>query len=55
MTTWDLIEKSGTITGGWTYNEPNLAYNQVLDPDSGTPVYYNGFGSTPTWTLQTKS
>lgn len=55
MTTWDLQEKSGTGIGGWTYNEPNLTYNQLLDPDSGSPVYYNGFGNTATWTLLTKT
>ena len=50
MTTWDNIEKSGTIGGGWFYNEANLEYNQLIDPDSGNPVYYDGLGVSSSWT-----
>lgn len=52
---WDNIEKSGVTTGGWTYNEPNLQYNQVTDPDTGNSVKYNGFGVSQTFTNQSKS
>ena len=54
-TIWDLIEKVGTFLGGWQYNEPNLTYNQLLDPDSGNVVYYNGLGLGQTWTLENKN
>lgn len=47
MTTWDNVEKSGT---GWAYNEPNLVYDQVTDPDSGDAVSYNGIGTATVWT-----
>lgn len=55
MTTWDTIEKSGTGAGGWFFNENNLAFNQETDPDSGNPVYFNGFGLSANWTNQPKS
>ncbi len=55
MTTWDNLEKIGTITGGWSYNEVNLAYDQPVDPDTGNTVYYNGIGLSTTWTNQPKS
>lgn len=48
-TTWDDIELTGTGTGGWEYNEPNLTYNQDVDPDSGESVLYNGIGFTTSW------
>ena len=54
-TTWDNQEKVGTGTGGWQYNEPNLNYNSVLDPDSNLPVYYNGIGVTTSWSNGTKT
>jgi hypothetical protein len=55
MTTWDFQEKSGTGVAGWEYNENNLEYNSLLDPDSGNTVYYNGFGLSQSWSLLTKT
>jgi len=55
MTTWDYQEKSNTSTGGWQYNESNLEYNSMLDPDSGSPVYYNGIGLSSSWSLLSKT
>jgi hypothetical protein len=55
MTTWDNIEKSGTGNGGWEFNEPNLTFNQSIDPDSGNTVYFNGLGLSTTWTNISKS
>jgi len=43
MATWDNVEKSGSTTA-WEYNEVNMTYNQLLDPDSNLPVLYNGIG-----------
>jgi hypothetical protein len=51
-TTWDLQEKGGQA---WEYNETNLDYNSVLDPDGGNGVYYNSSGLAPSYTLQAKS
>lgn len=48
--TWDLIEKSGFTGGGWDYNEPNLTYNEDIDPDTGASVTYNSLGTEDTWT-----
>lgn len=48
---WDRRERSGKA---WTYNDNNLTYNQAVDPDSGDTVYYNGLGSTTTWSNLTK-
>lgn len=53
-TTWDYDEKIGTFEGGWFYNEVNLTYNQVSDPDGGGLVCYNGVGVTVSWTYDTK-
>ena len=55
MTTWDLQEESGTSGAGWLYDEVNLTYDNLLDPDSGLPVFYDGLGSTVSWTNLTKS
>jgi len=53
MTTiWDNLEKSGTITGGWIYNQPGFSYNQAIDPLTGNTVYYNGVGLGQTWINQ---
>jgi hypothetical protein len=52
---WDNQEKSGTIGGGWQYDEPNLTYDAMLDPDTGNPVYYDGFGIDTSWTNITKT
>lgn len=49
MTTWDTIEKSGTVNGGWFFNENNLTFNQEIDEDSGNTVYFNGFGLSANW------
>ena len=49
MTIWDNLEKSGVITGGWDYNEPNLNYDQIVDPDTDNNVYYEGLGIITTW------
>lgn len=55
-TTWDTQEKSGTDSpGGWEFNDANLMFNSANDPDTGEPVYFNGIGSTVTFTNQTKS
>lgn len=56
MTTiWDNQEESGTFEGGWTYDDINLAYDSATDPDSGEVVYYDGIGSTVSWSYQSKS
>ena len=54
---WDLIEKSGNPTGGgWDYNEPNLTYNEAIDPDTFLSVFYNSLGADAgTWTNTNKS
>jgi hypothetical protein len=55
MTTWDFLEKTGISGGGWTYDEGNLAYDDLQDPDTGNVVYYNGFGSEAVWSLLAKT
>jgi hypothetical protein len=54
-TTWDLQEKSGSLSGGWQYDEANLLYDSLIDPDTGNPVYYDGLGLYDAWALITKS
>jgi hypothetical protein len=51
-TTWENLEKPGTLVGGWNYNELGMTYNQVFDVDTGLTVYYNGVGASATWTNQ---
>ena len=53
--TWDLLQKSGFPSGGWTYNELNVDYNQDLDIDTGSNVTYNALGAAGTWTNTNKS
>lgn len=55
MATWDYQEKSNTVGGGWFYDEANLGYDDLLDPDSGNPVFYDGFGLAQTWSLLSKT
>lgn len=53
---WDLLEKSITGTGsGWDYNESELAYDQDVDTDTGSDVFYNGLGTQDTWSNISKS
>ena len=54
MSNWDNIEKSGG-SDGWEYDEVNLTYDALVDPDSGSTVYYNGIGTVTTFTNITKS
>lgn len=54
MSNWDNIEKSGGGQG-WEYDEVNLMYDSLVDPDSGSAVYYNGIGTVTTLTNITKS
>jgi hypothetical protein len=51
MSTWDNQIKSGN---DWEYNEQNLAYNDLYDPDGNAIIYYNSAGSSPTYTNVTK-
>lgn len=53
MSTWDSQEKAGN-SGGYEYNENNLTYNAVTDPDSGLTVSYNGIGTITSFTNLTK-
>jgi len=53
-TTWDNLEKSGGITGGWSFNETNMSFNQSLDIDTGNTVFFNGLGLLAIWTNLTK-
>jgi hypothetical protein len=51
MSIWDNQEKSGQA---WLYNETNMEYDSEFDPDGGLPVYYNGVGSSSTFTNEIK-
>ena len=55
MATWDFQEKAGLEGGGWDLNEPNLSFNEVIDPDSGKEVLFNSLGKPSVWTNQNKS
>ena len=50
MTTWGNLEKTGALTGGWQYDEPNLTYDQLIDVDTDNLVYYDGIGLLAVWT-----
>jgi hypothetical protein len=52
MVSFDSQEKAGS---GWDYNDMNLTYNAVFDPDSGNEVFYNGIGRVTTFTNQSKN
>lgn len=43
-TIWENIDKPGTTTGGWSFNETGYSFNQVSDPNTGAPVLFNGAG-----------
>ena len=45
--------KSGS---GWTYDQGGgLTYDGALDPVSGMPVFYDGIGTTPVITNESKN
>jgi len=48
-TTWENLEKPGTIIGGWDYEEEDMDYDQVLDVDTGNAVLYEGLGLSQNW------
>lgn len=54
-TNWEYELKPSTTAGGWEYNEPSYTYNQVLSPESGLSVKYNGEGTAVTWTNELQS
>ena len=39
---------------GWDYDDPNLTYDGATDSE-GRDVFYDGIGTAPTMTGQTKS
>ena len=47
----DLQEKTGS---GWNYDEDNLTYDAVTDPDTGLPVLYDSLGTNTSWNLESK-
>lgn len=54
--TWTLQPKPGTtLAGGWLFNEPQLLFNSVDDPNGNDQVMFNGLGATVSWTNQLKS
>ncbi len=53
--TWDLLEKSGFANGAWDYDEPNMAYDQDIDLDTGSNVFYNALGTQNAWSNLNKS
>lgn len=40
---------------GWTYDQIGITYDGVLDPISGMPVFYDGVGTAPTITNESKN
>lgn len=50
-TSFDLQEKTGA---GYLYDEANMTYDEVLDPDTGLPVYYDSVGASTSWNLENK-
>lgn len=44
--------KSGT---GWYYDQDGLTYDGEFDPISGMPVFYDGIGTVPVITNESKN
>jgi len=40
---------------GWTYDQVPLTYDGALDPITGMPVFYDGLGTTPVITNESKN
>lgn len=51
VTSFDLQEKTGT---GYQYDEPNMTYDEAIDPDTGLPVNYDAVGIATSWSLEAK-
>jgi hypothetical protein len=56
----NLDKNTGTIGRyvkagqGWNYDDPSITYDGATDPITGLPVYYDGLGTAPSFTNQTK-
>ena len=54
-TTWETYELPGVTGGGWEYDNAAMTYDDLVDADTGQTLYYDGEGTSQTWTTQTKS
>ena len=50
-TDWTALYRVGA---GWTYNDPDITYNQITYTPTGTPLLYNGTGQTTQYTALSK-
>ena len=55
MTKWQTQPRPGTLTGGWAFNEAQLQFNSLDDPNGLDQVMFNGTGIGQTWTTLLKS
>jgi hypothetical protein len=55
MATWENIGKPGNQGSGQLYDDLNLEYDALTDPDSGNSVFYDGIGQSQVWTNEPKS
>ena len=63
MTTFTERTKSSTTTlnprlkagSAWKYNDTDIKYDSVTEPNSGLSVKYNALGTAPVFTERAKS
>ena len=48
-TVWDNATKPTTTSGGWNFNELTFMFNEAIDEETGSIVYFNGVGTGQTW------
>lgn len=54
-TSWETYELPGTTGGGWEYDNAAIAYDDLVDGDTGQTLYYDGEGTIQVWTTISKS
>jgi len=61
MTTWELEPRSLEDGGGWEYDSDLVSFDDIPmdgeleDYNELSEIKYNGLGSTPVWTNESKS
>jgi len=55
VTIWQNVDKPTTVIGGWSFNEIAFSFNEAIDEETGSIVYFNGVGTNQIWTNQIKN
>jgi hypothetical protein len=55
VTIWNNVDKPTTNIGGLSFNEIAITFNEAIDEETGSVVYFNGLGTGQIWINETKN